>query len=98
MIDITGANPVVSKIAPMAYRRAFANAVVLPNGQVVVLGGQTYPVPFSDDTTILVPELWDPDTRVFRQLKTMQTPRTDHSTGDFAPRRTGFRRGRWPVR
>jgi galactose oxidase len=85
VIDIKGASPVVTKIAPMAYKRAFANAVVLPNGQVVVIGGQTYPVPFSDDTSVLIPELWDPDTRVFRQLKAMQTPRNYHSTAILLP-------------
>jgi galactose oxidase len=71
----------VSKIAPMAYPRAFSNGVILPNGQVVIIGGQTYPVPFSDATAILVPEIWDPVTHVFRQLKPMLTPRVYHSTG-----------------
>jgi galactose oxidase len=71
----------VNKIAPMAYPRAFANGVVLPNGQVVIIGGQTYPVPFSDATAILTPEIWDPITQVFRQLAPMQTPRVYHSTG-----------------
>lgn len=75
----------VKKIAPMAYRRAFASAVILPNGQVVVIGGQTHPVPFSDNTAILVPELWDPDTQVFRQLKPMATARVYHSTAILLP-------------
>jgi galactose oxidase len=70
----------VTKTAPMAYPRAFSNGVVLPNGQVVVVGGQTYAVPFSDATAILIPEIWDPLTRVFRQLNPMQTPRVYHST------------------
>jgi len=71
----------VTELAPMAYPRAFSNGVVLPNGQVVVIGGQTYPVPFSDATAILVPEIWDPLTQVFRQLNPMATPRVYHSTG-----------------
>jgi galactose oxidase len=71
----------VTQTAPMAYPRAFANGVVLPNGQVVVIGGQTYPVPFSDATAILIPEIWDPLTQVFRQLNPMVTPRVYHSTG-----------------
>jgi hypothetical protein len=75
----------VTKIAPMAYPRAFANGVVLPNGQVVIVGGQTDPVPFSDNTSILVPEIWDPDTEVFRQLAPMQTPRNYHSTAILLP-------------
>lgn len=71
----------VTKIAPMAYPRAFSSGVVLPNGQVVIVGGQTNPLPFSDATAILIPELWDPLTHVFRQLSPMQTPRVYHSTG-----------------
>jgi galactose oxidase len=84
VININGSTS-VTKVAPMAYRRAFSNAVVLPNGQVVILGGQTVPVPFSDDTSILIPEVWDPDTRVFRQLRATATPRNYHSTGILLP-------------
>ncbi|MES1172155.1 MAG: galactose oxidase-like domain-containing protein, partial [Bacteroidota bacterium] len=61
------------------------NGVVLPNGHVVIVGGQTLPVPFSDNTTILVPEIWDADTRVFRQLAPMVTPRNYHSTAILLP-------------
>ena len=71
----------VTQLAPMAYPRAFSNGTVLPNGQVVISGGQTYPVPYSDATAILIPEIWDPQTQVFRQLSPMQTPRVYHSTG-----------------
>lgn len=84
-IDFAGATVVVSEVAPMAYARAFANGVVLPNGQVVIVGGQTYPIPFSDDTAILVPEIWDPETRVFRQLAPMETPRVYHSSAILLP-------------
>ena len=83
LIDINNGVPgvTVTELAPMAYPRAFANGVVLPNGQVLIIGGQTYPVPFDDATAILIPEIWDPLTQVFRQLNPMQTPRVYHSTG-----------------
>jgi len=84
VIKITG-GVTVTKIAPMAYQRAFSTGVALPNGQVLIVGGQTFPVPFSDDTAILVPEIWDPATRVFRQLTAMQTPRVYHSTAILLP-------------
>ena len=71
----------VTKLAPMAYPRAFSSGIVLPNGQVVIVGGETFPVPYSDATAILVPEIWDPQTLVFRQLNPMQTARVYHSTG-----------------
>lgn len=78
-IDISaGVN--VTKMAPMVYPRAFSNSVVLPNGQVLVVGGQTYATTFSDANAVLVPELWDPMSGVFQQLAPMQTARTYHST------------------
>ena len=76
---------VVTKTAPMAYPRAFANGVVLPNGQVLIVGGQAYAVPFSDDLSVLVPELWDPVDETFTQLTPMQTPRNYHSTALLLP-------------
>ncbi|HVV16756.1 MAG TPA: RICIN domain-containing protein [Polyangia bacterium] len=84
VIKFTG-GVTVNKIVPLAYPRAFATGVALPNGQVVIVGGQTTPVPFSDNTAILVPEIWDPATRVFRQMKPMQTSRVYHSTAILLP-------------
>jgi galactose oxidase len=83
LIDITaGVNgPVnVTQLAPMSYQRAFSSSVILPSGEVVVVGGQRIPQPFTDTTAILAPEIWNPATRAFSILKPMQTPRTYHST------------------
>lgn len=91
IIDINDAiadpqNPVVvTNTAPMQYPRAFANAVVLPTGQIFVVGGQTYAVPFSDDNAILIPELWDPASMSFTPLAPMQTPRVYHSVALLLP-------------
>ncbi|MBV9081574.1 MAG: DUF1929 domain-containing protein [Acidobacteriaceae bacterium] len=82
---IDGSPPVVRNTAPMAYPRAFANGVVLPNGQVLIVGGQTQAEPFSDDSAVLVPELWDPVSETFTQLNPMQTPRTYHSVALLLP-------------
>jgi large repetitive protein len=75
----------VRRVAPMAYARAMHNSVVLPNGQVVVIGGQAYPVPFSDDRSVLAPELWDPATETFTNLAPMQVPRNYHSVALLLP-------------
>jgi galactose oxidase len=88
LIDISaGVNttPKVTKLAPMTYERAFSNAVVLPNGEVVVVGGQSIPEPFTDSAAILVPEIWNPTTQTFSLLNPMQTPRTYHSTAILLP-------------
>jgi len=88
LIDISagpGTTPLVTQLTPMSYQRAFSNSVVLPNGNVVVIGGQSIPEPFTDSAAILVPEIWDPNTQQFSFLNPMQTPRTYHSTAILLP-------------
>ncbi|MBC8733514.1 RICIN domain-containing protein [Paraburkholderia sp. UCT2] len=79
LIDISSGTAVTQTLTPMNYRRAFNTSVVLPNGQVVVLGGEAYPVTFSDDTAVLAPELWDPTTKTFSVLPPQAVPRNYHS-------------------
>ena len=85
--------PTVTTIASMANARAFANGVVLPNGQVLIMGGQTFPVPFSDDTSVYVAELFDPATNTFKQLNPASVPRNYHSVGLLLPDATVFNGG-----
>lgn len=70
----------VQTINTMWFKRIFASAVVLPSGQVFVTGGQVYGNPFSDDTAILQPEIWDPVSYNFVKLQPQTVPRTYHST------------------
>ncbi len=90
-IDITAglANPAapvtVRKLPPMAYPRAYANGVLLPGGKVLVIGGQSNALQFTDDTAVPTPELWDPATERFTALAPMQTPRNYHSTALLLP-------------
>lgn len=77
--------PVVRKVQPLAYSRGFVNSVVLPNGQVIAIGGQAVPVPFTDDQSVLVPELWDPTTEAFTRLAPMSVPRNYHSEALLLP-------------
>ncbi|KAF7898509.1 hypothetical protein EAF00_004955 [Botryotinia globosa] len=72
-------NPTVQTLTSMAYKRAFANGVVLPNGKIFVIGGQPYAVPFTDTDAVLTPELWDPTTQNFTILPPHAIPRTYHS-------------------
>jgi len=69
----------VKTLTSMHYARAFANAVILPNGKIFITGGQTYALPFSDDTSILTPELWDPVAQTFTVLPAHTVPRNYHS-------------------
>jgi galactose oxidase len=83
VIDISGgpSQPVkLQQLKGMTYPRAFSNAVALPDGEVVVVGGQSLPQPFTDTDAVLVPEIWNPVTGQFNLLAPMQIPRTYHST------------------
>ena len=75
----------VKKVSAMTYARGFQNSVVLPNGQVVVIGGESLPVPFSDESSALVPELFDPATETFTALPAMNIPRNYHSVALLLP-------------
>ncbi|MES2889259.1 MAG: discoidin domain-containing protein, partial [Pseudomonadota bacterium] len=75
----------VRKVAPMAYSRMFSNSVVLPNGQVMVIGGQTVGKSYSDDFSVLAPELWDPVTERFTTLPPMAVGRNYHSVALLLP-------------
>jgi galactose oxidase len=84
-INAPDTDPTVTQSGSMTYPRAFANSVVLPNGQVVTMGGQTYAVPFSDANSILNPELWDPTTGTFTVMAPEAEPRNYHSVGVLLP-------------
>lgn len=76
-----GTLPTVVKVNSMAFARAFANAVVLPDGKVLVAGGESFARPFSDVTAHLIPELWNPATLTFTRTAPLAIPRTYHSVG-----------------
>ena len=76
-----GTIPTVVKVNSMSFARAFANAVVLPDGKVFVAGGESFAKPFSDDTAHLIPELWNPATLTFTRAAPLAIPRTYHSVG-----------------
>lgn len=79
-IDLNGPTPVVTQIDSMKHRRSMQNTVVLPNGEVLVIGGNTSGLQFSDEGTVLEPELWNPETGTWRTLSYHDKPRNYHST------------------
>jgi len=79
-IDLNGATPVVEPAEPMKNARSMQNSVVLPNGEVLVIGGNTSGRQFSDDGSILTPEIWNPDSGEWREGASHIKPRNYHST------------------
>jgi galactose oxidase len=87
-IDISGgpSKPVVfARTSDMAYARAFSNSVALPDGKVLVVGGQQHPQAFTDTGGVLSPELWDPATGMFTAMAPEAIPRTYHSVAILLP-------------
>ena len=88
-----GAAPQVQQINPMWYKRTFGNSIVMPNGNVMIVGGQVYGQPFSDDTAQLIPEIWVAATGNFIRVPPIAVPRTYHSVGILLADATVFNGG-----
>lgn len=81
LVDINNPNNVQSRrVGNMAYARTLSNSVILPGGKVVVIGGQSTTLLFSDENAVLPAEIFDPVTETFSTLpEQMHIPRTYHS-------------------
>ncbi|KAI9172750.1 Galactose oxidase [Paramyrothecium foliicola] len=75
----------VTKVADMAYARTYHNSVILPNGKVVVIGGQTFARNFKDSDTVLPVELFDPATNTWSFVAPISVPRNYHSIALLLP-------------
>ncbi len=88
-----GSTPTVTATSPMSYPRGFANSVALPNGQVFTVGGETYPIPFDDSTSVMYPEIWNPSTGQWTVMAEQAEPRNYHSVAVLLPDGTVFSGG-----
>jgi DNA-binding beta-propeller fold protein YncE len=79
-IDINGPAPVLTPAAPMNFPRQFQNEVMLPTGQVLVVGGNTSGVKFTDDLAVKNAEVWNPTTDSWTLLNAHNQARGYHST------------------
>ena len=91
IIDINGATPVVTETAPMANRRHWANATVLPDGKVVVTGGTT--VGWNPANAVRAAEIWNPATGTWALGASNVDTRTYHSSALLLPNGTVFTGG-----
>ena len=79
VIDITGDEPQVTQVAAMTYSRKFQNGVMLPTGEVLVVGGNSSGKKFNDTGTILPTEIWNPESQTWRTIDSISVPRNYHS-------------------
>lgn len=71
------------KLPPMKHPRIFANAVTLPTGETLVVGGQRQGEPFFEETWQAIPEIYSPAQpsaiNPWREVARHITPRVYHS-------------------
>ncbi len=79
-IDINSDNPVVNRVGDLSFSRNVHNSVVLPTGEVLVIGGVPAANFFSDLNARFTPELWNPETGEWTSMTDMAIPRNYHST------------------
>ncbi len=83
VIDLGAATPDWSYTDSMTYARHHANAVLLPNGEVLVSGGTALD---NDPAQAVLPaEMYDPATGVWTEMAGLQQPRIYHSTSVLLP-------------
>ena len=73
------------QVASMSRQRMFASAVILPNGETFVVGGQVQGEPFVETTWQEVPEIYSPDNKTWREAARHSTPRVYHSWAMILP-------------
>lgn len=85
-IDINGASPVLTEQPAMTYKRRFANATVLPTGEVVVLGGTE--TAYKDDGAVYAAEIWSPNSQSWKLGADASVFRGYHSNATLLPNGT----------
>ncbi len=84
-VDLNGPAPVLQLTNSMQFARKFHNGVMLPNGEVLVVGGNTSGIKFSDNGNVLELEIWNPVTEQWRLGAAMDVPRNYHSVALLLP-------------
>ena len=85
IIDLGAVSPAWALTGSMHFARRQHNAVVLPDGNVFIVGGSSGPG-FDDSTNPVLPtEMWDPATGQFTVMPSIAVYRGYHSTAMLLP-------------
>ena len=79
IINLNSGTAQKTLITGMNNPRTFPSGVVLPTGEVMVIGGNVSGVEFVDTGSILPAEIWNPDSQVWRTVASISVPRNYHS-------------------
>ncbi len=84
VIDLNDPNPQWRLVGSMEFARRNCNATLLPDGEVLITGGNTGSVNYDGDA-VLAAEIWDPKTETFRTVADESDIRWYHSTALLLP-------------
>lgn len=86
-IDLTvlAPAPAWTRTADMQYARVNVNAVLLPDGNIFVVGGQRAGKWNADPQAVLEPEMYDPRNDTWTTMEPMEHPRQYHSIAVLLP-------------
>jgi galactose oxidase-like protein/Big-like domain-containing protein len=85
IIDLNAATPAWQAVAPMNYARYTHTLTLLPDGNVLAVGGATNLSQTDLTAGVLASEEWNPTNNVWTTLAPMQVPRIYHSTALLMP-------------
>lgn len=77
--------PAWTRMADMQYARVNVNAVLLPDGNIFVVGGQRAGKWNADPQAVLEPEMYDPRNDTWTTMAPMEHPRQYHSIAVLLP-------------
>jgi len=84
VIDLNQSSPAWRQTAPMAYGRSQHNLVLLPDGNVLAVGGAAHTSLVATDG-VLPAELWSPTSETWTTMASLQDPRMYHSIALLLP-------------
>jgi N-acetylneuraminic acid mutarotase len=84
-LDLTQPAPKWQQTPSMAYARSFMNLTTLPDGTVLVTGGESDKNGGNVANAVYAAELWSPATQTWTTMASMHTPREYHGTALLLP-------------
>lgn len=85
VIDLTAATPAWKSTSSMHFARRQHNAVILPDGKVLIVGGSSGSGFDNSSAPVLPTEMWDPATGQFTVMASITGYRGYHSTAMLLP-------------
>lgn len=82
ILDTSLASPRWVSTGPLTYARMLSNTVVLPDGQVLIVGGGAA---FKYTSPVKIPELYNPSTQTWTPMAPQQGGRMYHATALLLP-------------